>query len=66
MLNTGLVDGIWNQYLQSYTAVVYGEGSVTNPQSLKSITGVSLFPWLASYFDANLVKIVLSQIQSED
>lgn len=64
-LDTSLVDGIWVQYLQSYKSIVYGEGAVTNPQNLKSITGVSLYPWLTNFFDVNLVKIVLSQIQSE-
>ena len=65
-LNTSLVDGIWAQYLQSYKAVVYGEGTVTSPQNLKTITGVSLYPWLFNFFDFNLVKVMLSQIHSED
>ena len=65
-LNTSLVDGIWAQYLQSYKAVVYGEGTVTSPQNLKTITGVSLYPWLFNFFDSNLVKVMLSQIHSED
>lgn len=52
--------------MTSYQAVVYGNGEVTNPQGLKSITGVSLYPWLTSYFDVNIVKIMLSQIQEEE
>ena len=65
-INTSLVDNVWAQYLESYKALVYGVGSVTNPQYLKSITGVSLYPWLVSYFDTHLVKIILSRIQSEE
>lgn len=65
-INTTLVDNVWAQYLESYKALVYGVGSVTNPQYLKSITGVSLYPWLVSCFDTHLVKIILSRIQSEE
>jgi hypothetical protein len=36
---------------------------VTSPQGLKAITGVSLYPWIVNYFDVNLVKILLSQIE---
>lgn len=39
---------------------------MTSPQGLKAITGVSLYPWIVNYFDVNLVKILLSQIEEED
>lgn len=58
-----MVDNIWAQYLQSYKFIVYGYGNITDPQGLKLVTGVSLYPWLANHFDINVVKIVLSQIQ---
>ncbi len=65
-LDTNLVDNNWAQYLSSYTTIVYGSGIVNSCQNLKAITGVSLYPWLVQCFDVYLVKIVLSQIQSEE
>lgn len=65
-LDTSLVDNIWAQYLSSYKTIVHGSGSVNSSQTLKTITGVSLYPWLDQCFDVYLVKIILSQIQSEE
>ena len=62
-LNTSMVDGIWSQYLQTYTFLATGQGAITNSQGLKAITGVSLYPWIENCLDINIVKIVLSQIQ---
>lgn len=45
---------------------MYGVGTVTNTQNLKSITGVSLYPWLLHNFDLNLVKILLNRMQLDE
>jgi hypothetical protein len=40
------MDGQWRMILQSYTALVYGVGSVSDPEQLKLMSGVSLYPWV--------------------
>jgi hypothetical protein len=65
-LNTKMVDGIWSKYLQTYTFLSTGKGAITNSQGLKAITGVSLCPWIENFLDFHIVKMVLSQIQSDE
>lgn len=45
-LNTSEVDAIWTPYLSAYSWVVFGVGGLTDIHSIKSIVGVSLYPWL--------------------
>lgn len=61
-----MVNENWTQYLLTYTFMSFGQGQVTDPQNLKSITGISLFPWLKESFGLPIVKILLNQFQSEE
>jgi hypothetical protein len=45
-LNTAQVDEQWGLILQSYTALVYGCGSLCDIRALKMLNGVSLYPWI--------------------
>lgn len=65
-LDTSQVNQIWSPYLSSYSAVVYGIGSLCNPQDVKSIVGVSLFPWLKEGVTPELVKMIIDSIDEEN
>jgi hypothetical protein len=43
--------------------MLYGIGSMSDPQNLKSIIGVSLFPWLKSGITVELVKLIINSIE---
>lgn len=65
-LDTSQVNQIWSPYLSSYSAMVYGIGSLCNPRDVKSIVGVSLFPWLKEGVTAELVKMIIDSIDEEN
>jgi hypothetical protein len=62
-IDTSQVDMIWTPYLSSYSCMVYDVGNLSNPSEIRSILGVSLFPWLKQGVCAELVKLTLNSIE---
>jgi len=43
--------------------MIYGIGSISNTSNLKSIIGISLYPWLNNGVNPDLVKIMIDTIE---
>ena len=64
-LNTSSVNELWSTYLSAYSWVVFNIGGLSDPQAVRGIVGVSLFPWLKEGINPALIKIIADSVDDE-
>jgi len=46
--------------------MIYGVGNLCHPTNLKSIIGVSLYPWLKDGLTPQIIKLIVNSIEDEE
>lgn len=61
-----MIDKDWLPYIDSYIAYLYNIGNMHCPSRFKVITGLSLAPWIDSYFGSATIKKVIVSLASDE
>jgi hypothetical protein len=45
--------------------MIYGVGNLFNPNDLKAIVGVSLYPWLKDGLTPQIIKLIVNSVEDD-